>query len=96
MRRSVYTNRRRKKMGTARKPHNHWRGYYRRRHPSGGHLVIVDANKADMCHRAGKYVVILQMPDDTGYIGPSFTSIPKARVFYKSEIAEPKYDWGNQ
>ena len=82
-------------MGTIRRPHNHWSGYItERRHPSGGHLVIVDANKADMCDAAGKYALVLQMPDGTGAIGPSFPSIPKAREWYKFEIADPQFSWG--
>ena len=84
-------------MGTIRKPHNHWPGYItERRHPSGGHLIILDADKAALCDAAGKYVVVLEMPDGRGAIGPSFTSIPKARVFYKSEIADPQFSWGHR
>ena len=80
-------------MGTARKPHNDNAGYVtERRHPLGGHLVIYVAEQQQI-GAEHKYVLVLEMPGGKGYIGPSFPSLPKARVFYKSEIANPQHDW---
>ena len=81
-------------MGTARKPHNDNAGYIcERRHPAGGHLVIYNAEQAGLCTHDGKYAVVLELPNGDGVIGPQFSSMPKAREFYKAEISNPIFDW---
>jgi hypothetical protein len=80
-------------MGTARKPHNDNPGYVtERRHPAGGHLAIYVAEHQNIAAEH-KYVLVLEMPNEMRFVGPSFPSLPKARVFYKSEIANPQHDW---
>ena len=78
--------------GTAstRKPHNHLAGYVFERKHSLGHIVCLIAEKAGIDSDA-KYVVVIE---NQGLIGPSFSSVPKARAFVNSEITgESSYDW---
>jgi len=73
------------------KPHNDLAGYvFERKHPAG-HIVCFVASAAgiDTDH---KYVVTLEGEDPR--IGPSFTSLPKARQFVKDELAgNSGYAW---
>lgn len=75
-----------------RKPHSNFAGYItERKHPFGGHSIILNAKRA--CIGAPeKYVVVLEHPSG-GFIGPSFTSEKKAREWWVSDIQEPNYNW---
>ena len=55
-------------------------------------MIIFNSLEAGISTDTGKYVVVLEF-DDCGYIGPSFTSIPKARKWYKAEIEKPSHYW---
>lgn len=81
-----------RKPTSIRKPHNHLAGYvFERKHPAG-HIVCFVAEAAGI-HAAFKYVVTLELDDDTCF-GPSFTSLPKARLFVHEELAgRSGWDW---
>jgi len=77
---------------SSRKPHNCMLGYiFERKHPLG-HIVCFDAGQAGIdC--ADKYVVTIESGNDCT-IGPSFTSLPKARQFVREELAgKSGYNW---
>tara|TARA_R100000234_G_C4997263_1_gene178572 strand:+ start:662 stop:922 length:261 start_codon:yes stop_codon:yes gene_type:complete len=80
-----------RKPTSIRKPHNHLAGYvFERKHPAG-HIVcfVAEAAGIDADH---KYVVTLESDDPR--IGPSFTSLPKARLFVHKELAgRSGWDW---
>ena len=75
-----------------RKPHNDLAGYiFERKHPRG-HIVCLDAREAGI-DVEDRYVVTIE--GEQSAIGPSFTALPKARAFVKSDLAgESGYDWG--
>lgn len=79
-----------------RKPHNHYAGYqFERKCPRlGGHLVCVIASEAGIDHQ-GKYANLLECEDKSrSRIGPSFTSLPKARKFVRDELDDNSlWDW---
>lgn len=77
---------------SSRKPHNHLAGYvFERKHPRG-HIVCFVAAEADI-DTDYKYVVTIE--GEESCIGPSFTSLPKARDFVSDELAGVSgYDWG--
>lgn len=74
-----------------RKPHNDFNGYiFERKHPKG-HIICLNAKEAGI-DAENKYVVTIEGPES--YIGPSFTSLPKAREFVKDELNNQSgYDW---
>ena len=76
------------------KPHNDLAGYvFERKHPAG-HIVCFIARDAGIDTDL-KYVVTVEGP--SSFIGPSFTSLPKARQFVKDELAGVSgYDWGEK
>ncbi|MCR9236183.1 MAG: hypothetical protein NXI17_05885 [Alphaproteobacteria bacterium] len=75
-----------------RKPHNDLAGYLFERKFKNGHLACYIADEAGIdCE--DKYVAVYHSPD-AGHIGPSFTSLPKARAFVKDCLEAPDdYDW---
>ena len=85
-----------------RKPHNHIPGYItERRHPDGGHLVIWNAEVSYM-ETEHKYVITLERAPllldgpPASSTGPSFTSLPKAREWYKAELTAPSFEWARE
>lgn len=75
-----------------RKPHNNNAGYIFEVKFRNGHLACYVAAEAGIdCE--GKYVTVYHAPNEN-HIGPSFTSLPKAREFVKDcKFAPNEYDW---
>ena len=77
---------------STRKPHNYMLGYvFERKHPLG-HIVCFVSDLAGIdCE--DKYVVTIEAGADS-VIGPSFSSVPKAREFVKRELeGKSGYSW---
>lgn len=74
-----------------RKPHNDFAGYvFERKHPLG-HIVCLVAEDAGI-DADDKYVVTIEAADSI--IGPSFSSIAKARDFVKEDLdGNSGYSW---